>query len=73
MLRHVVNAHCLEHKERYANLATKLQRTMTAQIDTLTKLRRGPEPKIGQVNVNEGGQAIVGSVTSVGSADESGG
>jgi hypothetical protein len=64
-----------EHAERYANLATKLQRTMTAQIDALTKLRRGDErPSVGQVTVNEGGQAIVGPVTyNKGAGDEADG
>lgn len=32
---------------------------LTALIEALTTLRRGPEPRIGQGSVNEGGQGIV--------------
>ncbi len=53
----------LEHRERYFNLATKLQRTMAAHIDALVKLRaNGKASPVGQVTVNDGGQAIVGTV-----------
>jgi hypothetical protein len=70
MLSRMVGASNLEHKERYANLATKLQRTMGGHIEVLNRLRRGPEPSVGQVNVNDGGQAIVGTVTQIGSTGD---
>lgn len=51
--------------ERYGTLATKLLRTYTAQIEALAKIRRGGEQNVTvkHVHVYEGGQAIVGNVT----------
>jgi hypothetical protein len=60
------------------NLAVKLLRTYTMQMEALSKLRRGGEQKVRveHVHVYPGGQAIVGSVGSGsgdgGSAVESG-
>lgn len=50
--------------ERCVNAATKLQRTLTAQVEALAKLRRGGEQtvRVEHVHVHEGGQAIVGNV-----------
>ena len=47
------------------NLAVKLLRTYTAQIEALAKLRRGGEQtvRVELVHVHSGGQAIVGAVT----------
>lgn len=47
------------------NLAIKLMRTYTAQIEALSKLRRGGEQKVRveHVHVYPGGQAVVGDVT----------
>ncbi|WP_187273800.1 hypothetical protein [Methylobacterium sp. WL8] len=46
-------------------LAVKLLRTFTAQAEAMAKLRRGGEQKVTveHVHVHEGGQAIVGNVT----------
>ena len=46
------------------NQANKLMRTFTAQIEALNKYRTKGKQKITvqHVNVNEGGQAIVGDV-----------
>ncbi|GJE13393.1 hypothetical protein FOHLNKBM_4456 [Methylobacterium longum] len=46
------------------NLASKLLRTYTAQIEALAKVRRGGAQKVTvkHVHVHEGGQAIVGNV-----------
>jgi hypothetical protein len=46
------------------NLASKLLRTYTAQIEALAKVRRGGTQKVTvkHVHVHEGGQAIVGNV-----------
>src|SRR4051812_855420 len=48
------------------NLAVKLLRTYTTQIEALAKLRRGGEQRvrIEHVHVHEGAQAIVGNVVS---------
>jgi hypothetical protein len=47
------------------NRATKLLRTFTAQMDALNRHRGkvSQQVLVGNVNVNEGGQAIVGSVS----------
>ncbi|MCJ2011793.1 hypothetical protein [Methylobacterium sp. J-076] len=57
-------ASTLEHMEAHGNLAAKLLRTYTAQIEALAKLRRGGAQKVTveHVHVYEGGQAIVGTV-----------
>lgn len=53
------------YMETCGNLATKLQRTFVAQVEALSKLRRGGEQKVTveHVHVHAGGQAIVGAVT----------
>jgi hypothetical protein len=44
----------------YGNLAVKLMRTFTAQVEALTKLRRGGEQVVRHVHVdNRGGQAVI--------------
>jgi hypothetical protein len=50
--------------EEYATISTKLLRTWTMQAEALARLRRGGEQRVvvEHVTVNEGGQAIVGSV-----------
>lgn len=47
------------------NAATKLQRTLVAQIEALSKLRRGGEQNVTvkHVHVHEGGQAVIGNVS----------
>src|SRR5438045_5296201 len=47
------------------NMAVKLLRTFTAQIEALAKLRRGGEQtvRVEHVHVYPGGQAVVGNVT----------
>ena len=48
----------------YGNVASKLLRTYTAQVEALAKLRRKGEQKVRveHVHVHPGGQAIVGAV-----------
>src|SRR3546814_18977050 len=42
------------------NLSVKLMRTFTAQIEALTKLRRGGEQVVRHIHVdNSGGQAVI--------------
>jgi hypothetical protein len=54
----------LDFMDRYMNAATKLQRTMAAQIEALARLRRGGEQNVivKHVHDHDGGQAIVGNV-----------
>src|SRR5688572_31218762 len=64
-----------EHVPRtsdYVNLAVRLLRTYTAQMETLAKIRRkgGQTVRVEHVHVHEGGQAIVGNVNA---ADRAGG
>ncbi|WP_267359767.1 MULTISPECIES: hypothetical protein [unclassified Methylobacterium] len=65
MLTKAKRAETTDHLERYGALATKLLRTYTAQLEALSKLRRGGAQKVTveHVHVYEGGQAIVGNVT----------
>jgi len=43
----------------YGNMATKMMRTFTMQVEALAKSRRGGEQVVRHVHVYEGGQAIV--------------
>jgi len=49
-----------------------LLRTYTAQVEALARLRRGGEQRVivQHVNVNEGGQAIVGAVNHPGGSEK---
>ena len=52
--------------QRYVNLSTKLLRTFIAQLESLQRYRgKTTQQKVtvGDVHVNEGGQAIVGAVS----------
>jgi hypothetical protein len=51
--------------ESAGNMAVKLMRTYTAQVEALTKLQRGGEQtvRVEHVHVHSGGQAVVGNVT----------
>ncbi|WIA57634.1 hypothetical protein N6H05_07505 [Sphingobium sp. WTD-1] len=54
----------VEHLQMYGNMAVKLQRTFTAQIEALAKMRgKGQQTvRVEHVTVAPGGQAIVGDV-----------
>lgn len=56
----------IDHVERYINMATKLQRTFTAQVDAMKRYRSSGVQTIRvqhqSVTVENGGQAIVGDV-----------
>ncbi len=62
-----------EAVEPYVNCANKLFRTYTALMEALNRHRGkiGPPVVVGNVNVNDGGQAIVGSVQRSGSESTS--
>lgn len=71
MMRRAKKAGDLRSMTEFGALATKLSRTMTAQIEALGKLRRGGEQtvRVEHVHVYEGGQAVVGVVNQGGGAD----
>ncbi|ACH40484.1 hypothetical protein Gbem_3491 [Citrifermentans bemidjiense Bem] len=54
----------IQGRESNVNMATKLQRTFTAQVEAMQKLRGkgGQQVRVEHVHVHEGGQAIVGNV-----------
>lgn len=63
-LARTANSNTAKSVEAYTNLATKMLRTYTTQLEALAKLRRGGSQKVTveHVHVYEGGQAIVGNV-----------
>jgi hypothetical protein len=63
-MEYAAKAQTMEITEKYINMATKLQRTFTAQMEALNRHRRKGAQKVvvQHVNVNDGGQAIVGSI-----------
>ena len=65
MLRVATSSADQKTTEVYGNLATKLLRTYTSQIEALAKLKRGGEQtvRVEHVHVHSGGQAIVGNVS----------
>ena len=75
MLSKAKHAETTDQLERYGALATKLLRTYTGQVEALSKLRRGGSQKVTveHVHVYEGGQAIVGNVTTQGAQPRKGG
>lgn len=52
----------INQTEVFGNLAVKLLRTYTAQVEALAKLRRKGEQTVKVVHVYPGGQAVVGDV-----------
>lgn len=63
-----------QQMEANGNLATKMMRTYTTQLEALAKLRRGGEQKVTveHVHVYQGGQALVGNVATGGGQIENG-
>ena len=61
------NTATFEQVDSHASRLTKLTRTFTMQLDALKRYRTGGEQKVTvqHVNVNEGGQAIVGNVVPI--------
>ncbi len=64
MLARLHHASHVEHFQLFGNLATKMQRTFTAQVEALARLRgKGQQTvRVEHVTVEPGGQAIVGDV-----------
>jgi len=54
----------IAHREMYLRFADRFMRTFSIQMGTLSKYRRGGQQKVvvEHVNVNAGGQAIIGEV-----------
>jgi hypothetical protein len=65
MRRSAISEQTVDGVDRNINRATKLMRIFNTQLDALQKLRGKGQQKITveYVNVNEGGQAIVGDVS----------
>jgi hypothetical protein len=64
MLTRAKQAELMTTSQECGSLAVKLMRTYTAQVEALARLRRGGEQRVivRHVSINEGGQAIVGTV-----------
>lgn len=54
----------MDSHEKYLNGATKLLRTFTTQA-SVRNVNSGTKVEVQNVNVNDGGQAIVGSITKI--------
>ncbi len=63
-MRKMSHASDVDRMDKLGNIATKMMRTYTTQIEALAKLRRGGEQtvRVEHVHVYQGGQAIVGNV-----------
>ncbi len=55
-----------------ANMAVKLMRTYTMQVEALAKLQRGGEQVVKVVHVHSGAQAVVGNVVTAASGASGG-
>ncbi|WEK50975.1 MAG: hypothetical protein P0Y66_02545 [Candidatus Kaistia colombiensis] len=66
LLATAMNAGHIDAQERYINMATKMQRTFTAQVEAMKRYRSSGEQTIRvqhqNVTVQEGGQAVIGDV-----------
>ena len=62
--RAVADEQTVDGVDRNINRVTKLMRTFTAQVETLKRHRTGGKQtiQVQHVNVNEGGQAVVGNI-----------
>ena len=72
MLTRAKQADLMPTLQECGSLAVKLLRTYTTQVEALARLRRGGEQRVivQHVNVNEGGQAIVGAVNHPGGSEK---
>ncbi|WP_018182123.1 hypothetical protein [Kaistia granuli] len=66
LLATAMKASTIDAQERYINMATKMQRTFTAQVEAMKRYRSSGEQTIRvqhqNVTVQEGGQAVIGDV-----------
>jgi hypothetical protein len=72
MLTRAKQAEMMPTLQECGPLAVKLLRTYAAQVEALGRLRRGGEQRVivQHVNVNQGGQAIVGAVSHPGGGEK---
>ncbi len=72
MLTRAKQAEMMPTLQECGSLAVKLLRTYAAQVEALGRLRRGGEQRVivQHVNVNQGGQAIVGAVSHPGGGEK---
>jgi len=70
--RAMITDQTFDGKQANVNQATKMLRTFTAQMEALKRYRTGGQQKVTveHVHVNEGGQAIVGTVNRGGGGSE---
>ena len=52
--------------QAHGNLATKFARTFTAQMEALSKLRRGGEQVVRHIHVGSGAQAVIAETFNAG-------
>ena len=73
MTRRLNHVERLDQQNSASRALNQLSRTYAAQVEALKRYRTGGEQKVTvqHVNVSEGGQAIVGSVTHGGRGDQS--
>ena len=71
-LRQAESSKFIDHRELHLRFADRFMKTFTKQLETLAKYRRGGQQKVvvEHVNVNEGGQAIIGSVNNQGGGQD---
>ena len=62
-LRRAARVDQIPQYDSAGNMATKLLRTYTMQVESLTKLQRGGQQVVKVVHVHPGAQAVVGNVT----------
>ncbi len=58
-MRSMVGTDNADHHKMYGDMANKFLRTFAAQVEALSKLRRGGEQVVKHVYVQEGGQAVI--------------
>jgi hypothetical protein len=58
-MRGMVRSDMVDPHKMYGDLANKFLRTFAAQVEALSKLRRGGEQIVKYIHVHEGGQAVV--------------
>lgn len=63
-------ASMLPQYQAHGNLANKFARTHVAQVEALSRLRRGGEQVVRHVHVNEGGQAVIAGTVNTGGAKD---
>lgn len=63
VVKRIMTAEQIPQVDCAGNLAVKLMRTYTMQVEALSKLKRGGEQTVRVVHVHAGAQAVVGNVT----------